>query len=149
MKALNEIFELSEPPRNARIEELKKQYRAKVKEAYGNYHKGKMIRTYVKDRERNQLKKAGIGASLGGAAGLVFRGRGIKTGLKRMGAGAAIGGVAGFGSPTRKKTQDRIAADVRRRALKEHSVRAYGDRARRRGQSFIINPKYNKSTYAQ
>jgi outer membrane lipoprotein SlyB len=118
-------------------------------ERYVNYHRRKMLRTYAKDRGRNQAKKAGFGAALGGIAGGILGGRrGFRKGLKGAATGAAIGGVAGLGSPTRGSKKNKMIEDVKRRALKEHTVRAYGQQAQRKGHSFYINPKYNKKTYA-
>jgi len=133
LNALGEMFELD----------------SKAEQRYVNYHRGKMHRTYAKDRGRNQAKKAGVGAALGGIAGGILGGRrGFRKGLKGAVTGAAIGGVAGLGSPTRNSKKNKMIGDVKRRAVKEHTVRAYGQQAQRKGHSFYINPKYNKKTYA-
>ena len=135
LEALDEIFELEAD--------------SKAGQRYVNYHRGKMHRTYAKDRGRNQAKKAGVGAALGGIAGGILGGRrGFRKGLKGAVTGAAIGGVAGLGSPTRNSKKNKMIGDVKRRAVKEHTVRAYGQQAQRKGHSFYINPKYNKKTYA-
>jgi hypothetical protein len=138
LEALDEIFELEAD--------------SKAEQRYVNYHRGKMHRTYAKDRGRNQAKKAGVGAVLGGATrgGYGYGGGGgFRKGLKGAAIGAVIGGVVGLGSPTRRSTKNKMIGDVKRRAVKEHTVRAYGQQAQRKGHSFIINPKYDKKTYAK
>lgn len=156
MSALEELFELDVD--GIAVKMTKQQKEAIAKRRYINYHRRKMLTTYQKDSGSNQLKKAGVGAALGGIAGGILGGKGGKTanrffpslrrGLRGAGAGAAIGGVAGLGSPTRRSKRRQMAEGVKRRALREHRVRAYGQGLQRKGHSFYINPKYNKKTYA-
>lgn len=148
-KLINAAMKKSKIKLNALGEIFEFESEASKAERYVNYHRGKMHRTYAKDRGRNQAKKAGVGAALGGIAGGILGGRrGFRKGLKGAATGAAIGGVAGLGSPTRGSKKNKMIEDVKRRALKEHTVRAYGQQAQRKGHSFYINPKYNKKTYA-